>query len=389
LSSANLVPTAATNRDRTVSALFLQSSAAVLSSDRAGRWPVKLDVSGGLRYEHFSDAGAAISPSLGFDLRPGPGVSLKGTWARLFRPPNLPDLNEAPNISEVFLLPDPKSPSGYTRALVWGGNNSSLRPETAHSWTLGLTASPASHPNFTADAGYFNIVASNRIIPAQPLPLTLLSDPQYGYLFTRNVTSAARADVCAHSQFIGAQDQCLGSDIGALVDLRLRNVETLRTDGFDFSGRYGRATPIGTFGVNLTATYVLHYQEAETPGGGLVEYRNTPHNPTALRLRGLFNWENRGLSVSPAINFQSSYTDMDSIPRRPVSSWMTWDLVLGYKARPLQLLRAEKTTLSLRGFNVFNKQPPFLNNSVSTIGYDPENGNLLGRRVSLAIEHKW
>jgi iron complex outermembrane receptor protein len=389
LSSSNFVPTPATNRGRTVSALFVQSSAAVLNSDWAGRWPVRLDVSGGLRYEHFSDAGAAISPSFGFDLRTQPGVSVKGTWARLFRPPNLPDLNEAPNISEVFLLPDTKSSTGYTQALVWSGNNSSLRPETAHSWTLGLSVSPASYPNFTADVSYFNIVSSNRIVPPQPLPLTLLSDPQYSYLFTRNVTSAARADVCAHSQFIGTQDQCLDSDIGALVDLRLRNVESLSTDGFDFNGRYGRETPMGTFGVNLTATYVLHYREAETPAGGLVEYRNTPHNPTALRLRGLFNWERRGFSVSPAINFQSSYTDIDSIPSRPVSSWMTWDLVLGYEARPLELLWGGETRLSVRGYNVFNQQPPFLNNSVSTIGYDAENGNLLGRRVSLAIEHKW
>jgi iron complex outermembrane recepter protein len=389
LSSANLVTTPATNRDRTVSAVFLQSSAPVLDSARADRWPLQLDISGGLRYEHFSDMGGAISPSLGFDLQPAAGVSLQGTWARLTRPPNLPDLNEAPNISEVFVLADPRAPSGYTKALVWAGNNSGLRPETAHSWTLGLSLSPPAQPNFTAEASYFNIHSSNRIVPSQSLPLTLFSDPQYSYLFTRNVSAATRADVCAHSQFLGLQDQCLNSDIGALVDLRLRNIETLRTDGFDVNGRYGRETPLGTFGVNLTATYILHYKEEETPDGALVDYRNTPHNPTALRLRGLFNWERRGFSLSPAMNFQSSYTDTGNIPTRPVGSWMTWDIVLGYRPRPLEFLRGGETKLSLRGFNVFNKQPPFLNNSVSTIGYDPENGNLLGRRVSVAIEHKW
>jgi len=47
------------------------------------------------------------------------------------------------------------------------------------------------------------------------------------------------------------------------------------------------------------------------------------------------------------------------------------------------------TTISLRGFNVFNKQPPFLNNDVGAVGYDPENADLLGRRVSLKIEHEW
>jgi iron complex outermembrane receptor protein len=389
LSSANIVPTPATNRDRTVSALFLQSSTPVLNADWRDRWPLKLDVSAGIRYEHFSDAGQGVTPSLGFEFRPAPGTSFKGTWVRSFRPPNLPDLNEAPNISGVVVLPDPKSPSGYTQALVWAGNNSGLRPETAHSWTLGLTFSPPLHPNFTAESSYFNIVSSNRIYSVQALPPSVFSDPQYSYLITRNVTSSARANVCARSQFLGTEQQCLDSDVGALVDLRLRNIGALATDGFDITSRYGRDTPIGALGVNLTASYVLHYKEAATSGGSLIGDRNTPHNPTALRLRSLFNWENRGFSISPAINFQSSYTDTASLPNRPVSAWMTWDLVLAYKARPLDLLWGGETIASLRGYNVFNKQPPFLNNGISSIGYDPENADLLGRRVSLAIEHRW
>ena len=389
LRSADMIPTPPTNSNRTVTALFVQSSAPVLSTDLRDDWPLRLDVSGGLRYEHFSDAGATLAPSMGFDLRPADGVSLEGTWARFFRPPNLPDLNEASNVSEEFVLSDPRSPSGSTTAMVWAGNNASLKPETAHSWTLGLSLAPASFPNFQVQATYFNIVSANRILPQQLLPLTVLSDPQYDYLVTRNVSSSERLDVCSHSRFLGSSEQCLSADIGALVDLRLRNVETLRADGFDFAGRYGRDTPIGAFGMNLSATYILHYSEAETPGGAFVDYRNTPHNPTALRAHGGLSWENRGFSISPAVNFQSSYTDTDSIPNRPVSAWTTWDLVVADEVRSLDGVWGGLTTVSLRGSNVFNKQPPFLNNSVSTIGYDPENGDLLGRRISLTIQHRW
>jgi iron complex outermembrane receptor protein len=378
-----------TNRDRTVSALFVQNSIPVFGAGFPARWPLKLELAGGVRYEHFSDAKSAVTPSLGFDFQPATGLSLKGTWTRLFRPPNLPDLNESVNISEVFALADPTSSSGHTKTLVWTGNNANLTPETAHSWTVGLTFSPPGRPDFSLDTQYFNIVSSHRIPPVQLLPFTLFSDPQYSYLFTRNVTPSALANVCSRSQFIGSPDQCQSSDIGAIVDLRLRNLETLETDGFDLSGSYARETPIGTFGTNLQATYILHFKEAEIPDTPLVSYRNTAHNPTALRLRGLLRWENRGFSVSPAINLQSSYTDTDSLPSRPVGAWMTWDLVLGYGMRPLDRRLGGETTLSLRGFNVFNKQPPFLNNSVGYIGYDPENGDLLGRRISLAIEHKW
>lgn len=389
LSSADLVQTPATDRGRTMSAVFVQSSTPIMSPDLESRWPLKLDLSAGIRYEHFSDAGQGVMPTFGFEFRPQPSFTVKGTWARLFRPPNLPDLNEAPNVSEIFVLPDSKSAAGFTPVLVVTGNNSGLRPETAHSWTLDLTFAPPSDPNFSVTGSYFNIISSNRVFSLTPLPIAVLDDPQYAYVTERNVTSAARESVCSHSQFIGTQSQCLGSEIGAIVDLRLRNMERLETDGFDLSGHYGRDTPIGVLGVNFAATYFLHYKEAKTPDSTLVEYRNTDHNPPALRLRGLFNWERHDLSVSPAINFQSGYTDIDSIPNRPVSSWMTWDLVLRYTLRPFDLPQGGETTVSLRGQNVFNKQPPFLNNSYSAIGYDPENGDLLGRRVSLAIQHRW
>jgi len=389
LSYANLIPTPATDRDRTVSAVFLQSSTPILSPDLETRWPVRLDLSAGVRYEHFSDAGQGIMPTFGFELSPSPSFTVKGTWARLFRPPNLPDLNESPNISEIFPLVDPNSPKGFTSVLAVTGNNSGLRPETSHSWTLGLAFAPPSNLNLTLSGNYFNIVSSNRIVALTPLPLTVLGDPRYDYVVNRSVSSAARADVCSHSQFIGEQSQCLGSDVGAIVDLRLRNMERLEADGLDLSARYGRDTSFGVVAANVAATYFLHYREAQTPGSPLVEYRNTDHNPPALRLRGLFNWEHHGVSVSPAINFQSSYTDVDSFPSRSVSSWMTWDLVLGYEVRPVDAAIGGETTVSLRGQNVFNKQPPFLNNSLSALGYDPENGDLLGRRVSIAIQHRW
>jgi len=345
-----------------------------------------LKLAAGLRYEHFSDNGSAVLPSLGFSFDTSPGVSLFGTWTRMFRPPNLPDLNESINSAEVFSLPDPKSPTGYTNALIWGGNNANLSPETARGWMLGMKYSP---PEFSLDAQYFNIVSFHQIIPTQALPLTVLSDPQYSYLYTRNVTPAALADVCSRALFVGVADQCQSPGIGAIVDLRLRAAETVKTDGFDFKGLYRWGTSNGELSLNLQATYILHFKETLAPGDDFISFRNTPHNPTALRLRGVFRWENQRVSVSPAVNLHGSYTDTISNPNRPVGSWMTWDLIVGYKASSLDELIGGTTTISLRGLNVFNRQPPFLNNSLSFTGYGPENGDLLGRRVSLRLEHEW
>ena len=364
LIAADLIPSPATDRDRTVSALFVQGSAPILNTELDNGRHLRLALSAGVRYEHFSDAGQGVMPSLGFEFSPHPNVTVKGAWARLYRPPNLIDLNESANMSEVIALPDPSSPVGFTQASVVTGNNAGLRPEIAHSWTLGIAFVPPSDLNPTLSGSYFNIASYNRIAALTPLPLTVLGDPQYNYLVSRSVASRA------------------------IVDLRLRNMERLEADGVNLSGRYGLDTCFGILGINVAATYFLHYREAETSRAP-VEYRNTDHNPPALRLRGTFNWEHRGFSVSPAINFQSGYMDIDSSPHWHVSSWMTWDLVLGYKLSPFDSALGAKTTVSLCGQNVFNRQPPFLNNSLATIGYDPENGDLLGRRVSLVIQHRW
>jgi len=365
---------------RNLHALYLQSAVPVTAN---------LNLGAGMRYEHFSDVGSAFMPSFGFSFDTFSGASFVGTWARMFRPPNLPDLNESINYSAHVLLPDPTSFTGYTNALVWGGNNANLRPEESRSWMLGIKYSPPANPRLSLDAQYYNIVSFNQVLPDQLLPFALFSESQYNYMYTRNVSTAAIDRVCSHSAFMGVAGQCQSSDIGAIVDLRLRSAETVKTDGFDFKGLYRQESPIGEMSFNLQGTYILHFKETQAPGAAFISFRNTPHNPMALRLRGVFRWENQRVSVAPAINFQGKYTDTVSVPNRPVSSWTTWDLVLAYKAAFLDDTLGGNTTVTLRAFNVFNQQPPFLNNSQNFVAYDLENADLLGRRISLRIEHAW
>jgi hypothetical protein len=49
----------------------------------------------------------------------------------------------------------------------------------------------------------------------------------------------------------------------------------------------------------------------------------------------------------------------------------------------------QQVQTSLRISNVLNASPPFLNNFLEHIGYDEENGNLLGRMVSLTVRERW
>jgi hypothetical protein len=312
-----------------------------------------------------------------------------GSWAKMFRPPNLADLDESPNYSTIDPLPDPSSPTGGTRSLIWSGNNASLSPETARNLLLGLRFTSVLHPGNSMSVQYYNLVSTNQVIPGSLLPLNLFSNPQQGYLYTRNVTASTRQDVCSHSTFIGVAGQCENAGIDAIVDLRLRSAETVATDGLDLNGHYQQDTRIGTLSLNGQANYVIHFGEVLPSNNAMISYRNTPHNPMALRLRGLAQWEVRQSFASAAINFSSSYRDNITVPTRPVSSWTTFDLVLGYELGFLNASIGGETTISLRGLNIFNKQPPFLINDVGLVGFDPENADLLGRRLSLVLMHEW
>jgi iron complex outermembrane receptor protein len=378
----------ATDRRRDLKALYLQSSLPVAAGEFSPAVAYELKLAAGLRYEHFTDVGSAFLPSVGASIDIDRGISVSGSWAKMFRPPNLPDLNESINYAAVYPLPDPSSKTGYTNALIWGGNNAHLSPETANTRRLGIKWSPPSHANFSFETSYYNITSYHQILPGPSLPQEVLSVPQYNYLVTREPAKTQLTDICSHVVFQGIAGQCGSADIGAIVDLRLRSAETVKTDGFDFQGLYRRETGWGDFSAHVDANYVLHFM-TQIPGSDFISSRNTAHNPTALRFRTVFRWEDRLISVSPAVNFTGSYTDTDSVPSRPVGAWTTWDLVVGYKAGPLDAIIGGRSTVSLRGFNVFNKQPPFLNNSYSFLGYDPENADLLGRRVSLRLEHEW
>ena len=361
-----------TDLQRTLDALYLLTSVSVHD----------LDLGGGLRYEHFNDVGSAFMPAFGFTFHPGEKFIFTGTWTSMFRPPNLPDLNQSVNYAALYPLVDPTSPTGNTPALILGGNNAQLKPETAHSWMLGLKYSPK--PTIRLDVQYFNIRSSHQVVQTPYLPVNVLSDPQYSYLFTRDFTQADLANICSRVKLYGTADQCRSPDIGAIVDLRLRSAQTVKTDGFDLGSLIVFDRGYGKLKLDLQATYILHYAVGQPPDGQLINRRNTPHNPIALKLRGVFGWETPHFVVSPAVNFQGGYKDTTSSPNVPVDSWTTWDLVMGYK-----IGTEGKMRVLARVFNLFNKQPPFLNNDVGTVAYDPENGDLLGRRVSLNLEYEW
>ena len=345
----------------------------------------RLEFSMGARHETYSDIGSATVPKFGLYWSVSRNLSFRSTWTRAFRPPNLTDMVAKNSYSYLLTLNDPSSPTGVTTALGRFGTNTDLRPETERSWTVGTDLAWQSAPGLSVSLTYFNINYSGRIDAAQ-FGRNVLSLPTFAWLINRNVSAAELNEACTHSVFTGP-GTCQSSP-SIIIDDRLRNVALLKSDGLDLTGRYSFYNRFGKFDFGLNGTYLFAYSQANTPGSPLLNIVSTQNNPINIKARGSASWTRRGLGLSTFVNFQNRYQDTLSVPNRSISPWTTLDLQLSYETTADMPGWVGHTQFALSAQNLFNVNPPFLNNPVG-VGYDQENGDLYGRMVSFEVRKWW
>jgi len=67
----------------------------------------------------------------------------------------------------------------------------------------------------------------------------------------------------------------------------------------------------------------------------------------------------------------------------------TADLRFAYNFDTAAIRTSRATEIALSCKNLFNRASPFAVNTVASLGYDQENGDLTGRTVALSINLKW
>jgi iron complex outermembrane recepter protein len=249
--------------------------------------------------------------------------------------------------------------------LVENGGNPELRPERAKAFNVGIRLAPQDWPRVSVLLNYFHISVSNHI-DSLDLPADVLSNPEYRSFVYRNYTDAQREQACTHGTVVGGLAACLQTPIIALVDLRLQNIESVETSGFDWISR----------------------AKSVTPTSSTVDVLNTTHEPLRWRWRSSLDWSLRPLWVSAAVNHQGGYRNTDLGLDSRVGPWTTVDLVLGCRLGPDVLPSVPRTRISINAFNVFGSTPPVVFSSTG-VAYDQENGSLAGRRVSLTLQYQW
>ncbi len=393
--------------DRETSAVFAELLVPLVGEHNRRDGVQRLEMTLAARYEDYSDFGTTFNPKIGLSWEPLRGLNVRGTWGTSFKAPLLAQLNSGNQFAQIFEGYF-RDVSGTPTGLYLQGNGVDLGPEESRNWTVGFDLEPQSVPGLSVSATYFDIDYDQRI--SSPFPIVyelseVLFDPTSEVVITRNpgqtyvqslldsipnvfcVTYVPTLSLCDAAQ--------TASQIGVLVDGRLRNFGGVRMRGIDLMLGYRLTSALGDWAFLVAGSQLLENQQQLVPGASSTSAMNAVGRPVDFRLRNTILFSHQGLNVSAAVNYVDGYRDLDmrltgsSGRRNSVSSWTTVDLAVAYSFEaPWARAGTSRTELQVSAVNLFDKDPPYVANNWG-VHFDGVNANPRGRFLSAQIAVQW
>lgn len=370
---------------RNINAAFAELVLPIFGASNAVPGLRTLEFGFALRGEDYSDFGQVLVPKAGVNWVPVDGLKFRASVSRSYRAPSPTDLAGQQN-SFLYNVPDPLSPTTRSNVMILNGGNDQLKEEHARTLSFGADWTPSGIAGLRFGASYYDISYSDRILVPQ-FTLATLSDPTFLGVINRSLTSAQQAALCASTTFggnaTGMPGTCTSIPVTILIDARTRNVARLNTSGIDLSAGYGFALGPGRAELGTDATYVFHYL-FDVPSGQR-DYVNTAGNVPHLKIRSSAGWSVGGFNATVFMDYIGALHDSRVSPAKPIGSYASFDVNLGYGFGDSGLLG--HTRLNLNVQNVFDRQPPFVDNV--QYGYDSQNYDLRGRFIRLSLTKGW
>jgi iron complex outermembrane receptor protein len=260
-------------------------------------WP-GVEVTGAMRYDHFTDVGHAYTPKAGVKWTPLRQLAVRATWARGFRAPS-PAENGRGGLAAFSTATDPvrcalgvqAACNPATIALITSPNPG-LDPERSKSYNVGIIWDPLPRTSFSID--YWQIKRKNEI-NQEGIPEAILAG------------RVARDPTTAEAGIPG--------DPGAITAVLASYVNSAQTKvrGVDLDARYSMPLPGGYGNLVFDAkwTHLFKWIRTERDGTsrdfagthGNCDVTNcigTPDN--RVNLRG--TWERSNIRVTANVNFR-------------------------------------------------------------------------------------
>ena len=387
---------------RNVSAVFLEGNLPLIEHGPPGMQ--SLELSGALRYDHYSDFGGTFNKQFGALWAPLDLLAVRSSYATSFHAPDL-YTEGALSTAQILIESDPRSSSGSSPLVYWGGGNLNLKPETAETWTAGLDFLPPIPPAATAkfSVDYVDIRYTSRI--AQPASSVVFGEELSSPILTPYINRIPSAALLAYIQSItlgGIQnntglpwDPATQTALQAfpnlvLLDDRFTNIATETVHFLDFKGDLRFDTVFGKLSAGFNGLWTLSHRAQNIAGTPSYSLMNDVGEPVGFRIRTNTGLERGPLSLFAYVNYTRSYPDTYSTPSSTMASWTTVDMSLRYNGSAIA-----KTGL-LHGFeaqfsadNILNRKPPLFPDASFGMLYDPANANPFGRILSLRLLKHW
>jgi len=348
------------------------------------------DLTGSVRYDSYDDVGGTTNPKIGFSYRPVRWMTVRGNWGTSFHAPSLADTSGAVDerVTSIpvatNLAPGSVASDAFRPVLYISGGNPTLKPETAHTWSLGTDIKPPIWDALTLSATYYNVDFRNAISVNSGYfsqGAAYWADPSNTPYYIRNPTLAqatafsrgARADnFSSLAGFFGANNPY------AILDLRRYNLGQLSQDGIDFAANINQRTGFGAITASFAGTYTLDRNSKTLPTSPVVD--QLKNGFTHLNFIASLGTQVKGLTARATLTHSGGYPIIGDVSQSRVASFNPIDLYLAYE---MKLAGGHQATVTLNINNIANAYPPYRN---SGNGY--ANGSTLGRLVSVGLRTK-
>lgn len=352
-----------------------------------------LNLSVAARREEYSDFGSTTDPKVGLIWKPISSLTARATYGTSFRAPSLVDTSE--QIHNIFIqnLTDPTGAGGITRGIYHNGGRSSLQPEEATTWSVGMDWQPTGVlQGLTASLTYYDVDYTDRIDVV--LNTALTNGAVYGPYIVRRPAASDAAGTAAFNalvaEFLANPDLQSPAEpvtnINAIIDGRRANLGSMKQQGIDVNLGYNFDTDFGNWRVGLDVAKILDLTRSIAPGLPYADVLDTFSNPVDLRARASFGWRLGGWAANMYLNYVDSYSNTAITPNVDVDNYRTVDAAIIYDFGE-ERGALSGLSLSLNGQNILDEDPPIVLNGI--VSWDNQNVSPLGRLVSFVVTKRW
>lgn len=400
------------NASRNVKSVFGEV-VAPLAADVWGAKELTLSLSG--RYDDYSDAGTTFNPKVGLTWKPIDQLRIRGQWGKSFSAPSLANSANADpatanwSTSAVFNRFVP--PSVYTllnnlgylsptinnsNVLTVGGGSNNLKPQTAHTWSVGADVDPVEGARLSLtywNVKYENLIGST-LGTAAGNPAQFLS--QFLTSYTINPSQTDINNALAGVSIVNGSPACVSAPTCTyiLILTGTQNLGKFHQAGLDFSVSYGTDTSFGSIDASWGGTYLLHRDQSIAAAAPLIN--QFPSGYSRLNWRGQLGANVGNLRAQVAWSYTSGYDFAPATAglagfypaQSHVNAFNTVDLFFKYDFAGEGALKDLALTLGVN--NLLDAEPSvrYVGGSVnSQLGY--ANGSTVGRLVQLGFSKKF